>query len=99
MIELKINILYYNYAFQLGMTEIMISSRLVIIGLISETPDGIQIHDGETNVWHEKVTTIVRTVGHEPPKSLKWLLILGSIIAGLIVLALITTILWMVRTS
>lgn len=90
------------------MPEVKISSRLVIVGESSE--DGVEVgspEEGETElekdlesrVWSGTVTTIVRASAEEQQRSLKWLVVVGSILAGLLLLALLCALLWAVSIA
>ncbi|XP_066939429.1 integrin alpha-PS2-like isoform X2 [Macrobrachium rosenbergii] len=96
---------------KIGMSEVKISSRLVVIGtdgkdevegsssakpFHTNTP-GHHSHHLQTQVgmvWRGTVTTIVRTSTEEQRTSLKWLVICGSILIGLLLLAILCAILW-----
>ncbi|XP_069954463.1 integrin alpha-PS2 isoform X2 [Cherax quadricarinatus] len=45
-------------------------------------------------LWSRTVTTVVRTGPEEQRSSLKWVVVVGSILAGLLLLALLSTLLW-----
>ncbi|XP_071522748.1 integrin alpha-PS2-like isoform X3 [Panulirus ornatus] len=89
--------LWVNTIEELGMSEVKISSRLVVVGTAATNGDWQQRLMGELGeVWSATVTTVVRTEPEEPQRSLKWLVMVGSVLAGLLLLAILTIILWAV---
>lgn len=79
------------------MSEVKISSRLVVVGTAATGGDWQEGVRGEVGqVWSATVTTVVRTSPEEPQTSLKWMVMVGSVLAGLLLLALLITILWAV---
>lgn len=80
---------------KLGRSEVKITSRLVIagMGMAEEDEAGPSWGDVE-QLWAGTVTTLVRTGPEEHVRSLKWVVIVGSILAGLLLLALLSAILW-----
>lgn len=70
--------------YQLDMPEVKISSRLVVVG---KEPN---------QTWTGAVTSIVRVGLPESQRSLKWLVVAASILAGLLLLALLCALLWAV---
>lgn len=85
---------------QLGRSEVKITSRLVIagMGMAEEDEAGPSWGDVE-QLWAGTVTTLVRTGPEEHVRSLKWVVIVGSILAGLLLLALLSAILWAVSVA
>nr|XP_045592952.1 integrin alpha-PS2-like [Procambarus clarkii] len=96
---------------KVGMPEVKISSRLVVVAAPEggdpgdwwlqgdagdgESPEGEGSGGGvERSVWSRTVTTVVRTGPEEHRSSLKWLVVVGSILAGLLLLALLSLLLW-----
>lgn len=77
-----------------------ITSRLVIagMGMAEEDEAGPSWGDVE-QLWAGTVTTLVRTGPEEHVRSLKWVVIVGSILAGLLLLALLSAILWAVSVA
>ncbi|XP_069182795.1 uncharacterized protein [Procambarus clarkii] len=96
---------------KVGMPEVKISSRLVVVAAPEggdpgdwwlqgdagdgESPEGEGSGGGvERSVWSRTVTTVVRTGPEEHRSSLKWLVVVGSILTGLLLLALLSLLLW-----
>jgi len=104
---------------QLGMSEVTISSRLVVRSLQpiyrtnrtsridpSKALDWTQLHPPrESNgrgwspeMWSGTVSSVVRSSVEQIRSSIEWIIILGSVLAGLFILALLILILWAVST-
>ncbi|KAK3883097.1 hypothetical protein Pcinc_012561, partial [Petrolisthes cinctipes] len=76
------SILWVHTLQKLDMPEVKISSRLVVLGR----------RDNQT--WTGSVTSVVRVGLPESQRSLKWLVVAASILAGLLLLALLSALLW-----
>ncbi|XP_042223508.1 integrin alpha-V-like, partial [Homarus americanus] len=82
---------------KVGMPEVKISSRLVVVAGEGTDGGGWRLGGltGEVgDVWSGMVTTVVRTGPEEHRRSLKWVVVVGSVLAGLLLLALLSTLLW-----
>ncbi|CAL4172392.1 unnamed protein product, partial [Meganyctiphanes norvegica] len=73
---------------KLGMSELKISSRLVIVNGQKESGTS------HPNFWSGTVTSVVRVGPEKESRSLSWLIVLGAVLAGLLLLAILCAILW-----
>lgn len=66
---------------------------------MSEEDETQPIWSDVEQLWAGTVTTLVRTGPEEHARSLKWVVIVGSILAGLLLLALLSALLWAVSVA
>lgn len=73
------------------MSEVAISSRVVLAA------EGLSVPD--LRIWAGSVTSVVSVGPRETRRSLKGLVVAGSVLAGLLLLALLSTLLWAVSAG
>ena len=76
----------------------MITSRLVVVGqALTEEERAALGEEEEERVFSGTVSTMVKAAAEDRVRGVHWLLLVGSVLAGLLVLALLSGLLYKVR--